>query len=273
MRKISRRRKKIGMKGLISLFLCCLAFIGIGYSFLSENLVVSGKTTLVKQEFEEEKLRFTYTKEIWGGNPYTVQFDITIENISDEIFESWILNIPITEEFEIINSWNTIAELRNGTLILKNEYYNGNIGIDGKLTLGLQVTTNNKDIELSKPNVNLKDEEEQFEQTIEGSGLEIILTPTQTWSQVGGTYTSYTVTVKNNGKEEINGWSFKMVIPEQAKYSSSWEANYIVQDTGIVFSNVSYNGSIAPGGSVSFGTVIQYQGNSIEPTVIEIVKN
>ncbi|TDV44753.1 endo-1,4-beta-xylanase [Actinophytocola oryzae] len=58
------------------------------------------------------------------------------------------------------------------------------------------------------------------------------------------------------GSAQVNGWTVTVTLPSGATLTSGWNANRSGNSGTVQFTNVGFNGSIAPGQSVEFG----YQG-------------
>jgi endo-1,4-beta-xylanase len=58
------------------------------------------------------------------------------------------------------------------------------------------------------------------------------------------------------GNAQVNGWTVTVTLPAGATITSGWNANRSGNTGAVGFTNVNFNGSIAPGQSVEFG----YQG-------------
>jgi hypothetical protein len=82
-------------------------------------------------------------------------------------------------------------------------------------------------------------------------------------SWTGGFVATVRVTA---GSSPVNGWAVAMTLPSGATISNSWNSNRAGTSGAVQFSNVNYNGQIAPGGYTEFG--FQATGNSatITPT-------
>lgn len=266
MRKIAKRRKKIGINGLIIIFILSLTTISVGYSLLSQELKISGKTRIVNSKEEDESFRMTYQKNSWGQDPYITQFDVTVENISDQAVDSWTFYIDVPENTEIIAFWNVKASIEDNKLILKNESYNGNISIDGKITFGIQLQTYVENYELDGSIIDTgEQEEEKNDEIVLNDNLEVSYNVDSQWQAADGYHTIYSVNIQNNG-ELINDWSMKIELPIGTVYETSWNANYIVQDNYIIFSNVDYNGTIDSNTAISFSFSIISQSDNIKLT-------
>ena len=86
------------------------------------------------------------------------------------------------------------------------------------------------------------------------------------WS--GGLTANLTVT--NTGTSAINGWKVGFTFPGDTKVTNAWNAT--VSQSGRVVSAVpmSYNGTIAAGGNVSFGFQGTWTSNDASPTAFTL---
>jgi hypothetical protein len=102
-------------------------------------------------------------------------------------------------------------------------------------------------------------------------------TPTPTSTPVSGCAVSYTqndwgsgatvsVTIKNNGSSAINGWTLAWDFSGNQKITNLWGGSYTQNGTAVSVKNVSYNGTIPAGGTVSFGFNLSYSGSNPKPT-------
>jgi cellulase/cellobiase CelA1 len=64
------------------------------------------------------------------------------------------------------------------------------------------------------------------------------------------------VQITNTGSSAINGWTLNYTLPGGQTVTNAWNATVSQSGSGVTARNVSHNGSIAPGGTASFG----YQG-------------
>ncbi|MEH1014527.1 cellulose binding domain-containing protein [Micromonospora sp. CPCC 206060] len=61
------------------------------------------------------------------------------------------------------------------------------------------------------------------------------------------------VTVRNNGTTPITGWTVRFNFTDGQQVSQTWNADLVQTGTGVTARNVSWNGTLAPGASTSFG--------------------
>ncbi|MEU1886681.1 PHB depolymerase family esterase [Micromonospora rifamycinica] len=73
------------------------------------------------------------------------------------------------------------------------------------------------------------------------------------------------VTITNTSGTTVNGWSLTFTLPAGQSITSGWNATYSPTSGTVVARNVSYNGTIAPGASVSIGFQADHTGNTAKP--------
>ncbi len=76
-----------------------------------------------------------------------------------------------------------------------------------------------------------------------------------------------TVTITNNGSGAINSWRVAWTWPGNQQVTNSWSATVSQSGAAVTATSLSYNGNIAPGGSVSFGFQATYSGTNSAPTL------
>jgi acetylxylan esterase len=109
-------------------------------------------------------------------------------------------------------------------------------------------------------------------------------TPSQTTSQPGGSgacSVTYTVngwstgftadlTVTNTGSSTLNGWTLQFTLPSGQTITSGWNATYSPTSGSITATNVSYNGTLAPGASVGIGFQATTTGSTAKPSAFTL---
>ncbi len=78
------------------------------------------------------------------------------------------------------------------------------------------------------------------------------------------------VTVANTGSSAINGWALGFTLPSGQSVTSSWNAALTGSSGAVTARNVAYNGSLAPGGSTSFGFQGTYSGTFSSPPAFSL---
>src|SRR4051794_14396965 len=74
------------------------------------------------------------------------------------------------------------------------------------------------------------------------------------------------ITIANTGSTAINGWSLKFNLASGQSITSGWSATYSPTSGAVTATNVSYNGSIPPGGSTSIGFQAPHSGHNAGPS-------
>jgi chitinase len=80
-------------------------------------------------------------------------------------------------------------------------------------------------------------------------------TPTATFSKDSGWGTGYQgkYTITNGGSTTLNSWKVEVDVPAGGSIGSAWDTVMTHSGTHYTFANQSYNGTLAPGASTSFG--------------------
>jgi len=89
---------------------------------------------------------------------------------------------------------------------------------------------------------------------------------TNTWN------TGFTadITVANTGSNPINGWTLTWSFPGNQRVTSAWSATVSQSGAAVTARNMSYNGSLSPGGSASFGFQGTYSGSNGNPSAFAL---
>ncbi|WP_157548314.1 cellulose binding domain-containing protein [Micromonospora sp. ATCC 39149] len=101
--------------------------------------------------------------------------------------------------------------------------------------------------------------------------------PPTTPPPAGGCRVSYTVnawstgltaavTITNTSATTVNGWSLAFTLPSGQSITGGWNATYTPTSGAVTARNVSYNGSVAPNGSVDIGFQANHTGNAGKPS-------
>ncbi|MFJ4767721.1 cellulose binding domain-containing protein [Streptomyces uncialis] len=67
-------------------------------------------------------------------------------------------------------------------------------------------------------------------------------------------------TIKNGSRTRLDGWSVAFTLPANTTVTTQWDARLTRDGARHVFSDVGYNGTLAPGASVTFGWVAAGHG-------------
>ncbi|MEU7802387.1 glycoside hydrolase family 9 protein [Micromonospora arborensis] len=79
-----------------------------------------------------------------------------------------------------------------------------------------------------------------------------------------------TVTITNTGTSALNGWTLRFSFPGGQTVSQGWSATVSQSGAAVTATNLSYNGTIAPGASVSFGFNGNHSGTNPKPTAFTV---
>ncbi|MFD0313385.1 extracellular catalytic domain type 1 short-chain-length polyhydroxyalkanoate depolymerase [Streptomyces flavalbus] len=84
---------------------------------------------------------------------------------------------------------------------------------------------------------------------------------TNTWN----TGLTASLTLTNTGTTAVRGWKLGFTLPGGQTITGGWNATYAPTSGAVTATNVSYNGTIEPGASVSIGYQATHTGNSAAP--------
>jgi len=79
------------------------------------------------------------------------------------------------------------------------------------------------------------------------------------------------VTITNTGfAATISGWTLAFAFPGDQKITNAWNTTVTQTGTAVSAANASYNATIAPGGSVSFGFQASWHTSDANPTAFQL---
>ena len=73
------------------------------------------------------------------------------------------------------------------------------------------------------------------------------------------------ITITNTGGTAVNGWRLAFMLPAGQTITNGWNATYSPSSGAVVATNVPYNTTIAPGGSVGIGFQATHTGDTGRP--------
>jgi endo-1,4-beta-xylanase len=73
------------------------------------------------------------------------------------------------------------------------------------------------------------------------------------------------ITITNTGGSTISGWKLAFTLASGQTVISTWNASLSGASGAVTASNLSYNGTIAPGGNTNFGFQATHSGNASAP--------
>jgi acetylxylan esterase len=94
------------------------------------------------------------------------------------------------------------------------------------------------------------------------SSCHVTYTRTSEWA--GGFVAN--VTISDTGSNTINGWKLTFAMPGDQVLTSAWSATVSQSGQQVTATNASYDGSISPGGNVSFGLQGTWASNDSAPS-------
>jgi cellulase/cellobiase CelA1 len=78
------------------------------------------------------------------------------------------------------------------------------------------------------------------------------------------------VTINDTGTTMINRWTLAFTFPGDEKITNAWNATVTQTGASVSATNVSYNATIPPGGSQSFGFQGTWTSNDTSPTSFSV---
>ena len=97
---------------------------------------------------------------------------------------------------------------------------------------------------------------------VSGNSCSVRYTVTNQWAGGFGA----TITITNTGSTNINGWSLGFTFPNGQTITQIWDGAVTQKGSAVTVTNLSYDGTIAPGGSVSPGFNGTWNGTNSSPT-------
>jgi cellulose 1,4-beta-cellobiosidase len=76
-----------------------------------------------------------------------------------------------------------------------------------------------------------------------------------------------TVTISNKGTAATSSWRVTWTWPGNQTITNAWNATVSQSGAAVTATNLSYNGTVAPNGSTSFGFQATYSGTNGAPTL------
>ncbi|WP_373314502.1 extracellular catalytic domain type 1 short-chain-length polyhydroxyalkanoate depolymerase [Streptomyces griseosporeus] len=78
------------------------------------------------------------------------------------------------------------------------------------------------------------------------------------------------VTLTNTGTSTLTGWRLGFTLPAGQTITNGWGASYAPSSGAVTATNASYNGTLAPNASVTFGYQATHTGNSSAPSAFTL---
>ncbi|MEV0944963.1 PHB depolymerase family esterase [Micromonospora wenchangensis] len=78
------------------------------------------------------------------------------------------------------------------------------------------------------------------------------------------------ITIVNTGNTTLDGWSLGFTLPAGQVITGGWNASYAPSSGQVTATNVSYNGTLAPGASTTIGFQATHTGNAAAPATFTL---
>ncbi|MFY1682101.1 PHB depolymerase family esterase [Micromonospora sp. WMMD730] len=78
------------------------------------------------------------------------------------------------------------------------------------------------------------------------------------------------ITIVNTGSTTLDGWSLGFTLPTGQVITGGWNASYAPSSGQVTATNVSYNGTLAPGTSTTIGFQATHTGNAAAPATFTL---
>ncbi|WP_263404656.1 cellulose-binding domain-containing protein [Salinispora vitiensis] len=73
--------------------------------------------------------------------------------------------------------------------------------------------------------------------------------------------------IKNNSSTSWSGWRVEWTWPSGQKITEVWDGSHSGSGASVTVTNMSYNGTLAPNGTTTFGFLADITGTNQTPTV------
>lgn len=259
-----KKRNKNNLMILIIVYFLILSTISIAYSFLSEQLVIEGKSSFNSTSNNEYDFKYNITNEWIENDLSNYIIDSVITYKGNDSIVGWKINIWIPTNTEVMGCYNASeCIIKDNTLTIINASYNGIINANNNTVLiktYLRTKISNYEvrvlgIEFIKEDSILPNPEIE---TITGVNTSINLV--SDW----GNKKYYTIDIANNYNKNILSFKITILIPDDAIISSIWGVEYIHKDNNLILSGPSWNIGININSSI--------QGNIMYDTASSINK-
>jgi len=209
----------------------------------------------------------TYTQSDWGTG---ATVNMTITNNSSTAVNGWTVSFNFEGNQKITNAWNCSFTQNGNSVSLTNVNYNATIPAGGSVTIGFNIsyTGTNKAPTNFVVNATPSGGTENPVPTPPPSGNKncSVSYTHNDW----GTGATVSITIKNNGSTEVNGWTVTFDYTGNQKITNAWNCNYTQNGNSVTLKNVDYNATIPAGGTVTIGFNISYSGTNSTPTNITV---
>ncbi|MCR4715934.1 MAG: cellulase family glycosylhydrolase [Lachnospiraceae bacterium] len=110
-----------------------------------------------------------------------------------------------------------------------------------------------------------KDNKEATTEAAKGASTvangDVAYTVSGSWESNGMTATQVNAIVYNYKTSDVNNWKVEIDVPSGSKLEQSWNGTFDLKGSKLTVTAVDYNGTIAAGGSVDFGFILDTKGD------------
>lgn len=233
---MKRRKRKEEKKFIVNICIFTIIsifFLSIGYSALSQNLYVSGTSTIDYKEVKSMDFEFTCSENRWtqGNRNYFQCQPGTISYSGNEEVYSWsiAINLPDGAALEACYG-NTTCEVKDGKLYIYSSDINGKLQPGRQIQIGFLISSNEyyDGIDVDSTNIynftklNPKDED-----------VANCLDTSLTMSNLSWT-TQLNFNIKNNTRETVYYWEAVIPLPPNTRINNMYGSDYIITDDSII---------------------------------------
>ncbi|MCD4783403.1 MAG: cellulose binding domain-containing protein [Candidatus Eremiobacteraeota bacterium] len=247
---------------LIAIFIVPLIYsgCGVGGEQTSDNQAIDEVASTNRTSLELSK---SNSKSLISSSDFDVEFsvtsdwgsgfvsDIMVKNSGQEEIKEWRLEFDF--DHNITGIWNArIIEHQGNHYVIEGESYNSGISPGGMVSFGFQGMPGNVSVNPANYILSGDTPTPTPPEDDEYTNGDVTITY-KTVNDWGSGFTGE-ITVKNNGSQDIKDWAVEFDFNHDI--TSIWNA-LVSSHTGSHFNITpeTYNGTISPGGSVSFGFV------------------
>lgn len=289
-RKLKSKNRKENKKYIIIfcviiviLFVC----IGVGYSLLSQKLDITGKATITNNEPEQSgdfDVKYTI-KDDWYNN-YIHYYNISVNVINNDVASTtgWEVSMDVPSDVSNVDCWKASSKIVEKRVYFTNLSYNAVITPNNSEEFGFILNTGIKESYVPT-NIIVKIYTSQYPNGIEikigdttipedpedpelSQYIEVTFVRTNTWMEGNEYVSQYDVEISNTSNKKVTSWEIEIGNVNEFSISSIWNANYILTDTMVRFSNMSYNNIIKPGKSIHFGCQLKSNVQNYIPKIL-----
>lgn len=272
------KRRRLNKVTLIIAFSIALLFLGIAYSILKQELEITGKATITKQDQEVEDYIVTYEiKNKWFANgKYYYDITVHLKNNTKEMLEGWEILMNAPKNPELLSYYDVKGNLLQNKLQFTNVGYNAQVQSKETISFGFQIATTDPYYQPENIIVNgtLPEPPEKPDVPDNQKKVEITIQKENEWESGEFYFSQLQVILKNIGKTEITSWKFDLMFDNETSVEQIWNGNVEKKnETRYTFSPSLYNGLISIDGEASFGIIIKSSEQENKFQIIEMVLN